>query len=779
VAWGAVLALARVELRRSWRTLVVLGLLAGLAGGVVIAAVALADRTATAPARLRAAVHVDDARVLWYGDRAISAQVAELPMVQRAWIGDFVIAQLKGQSVTYAGILTGPEHPADLFTPVVMQGRAPSGPNEVMLAEEVAESSGSSVDSVLHLSLLTPEQVAQFDTGFGEPAGPKLAMRVTGIARVPSISQGIGGIFAAPSFDVGYGIYSAGQTVLLRLKPGRDSAPALKAAVDRLAEQVALPDEAAELGPLQALFPRRSEDPKVRTALHVLVAGLGVFVLVAILAGLLATSQSLARHHAAGAAEQRIEATLGLTTLERVLARALPAVSGAAVAGVVAALGALAGAGLEPMGTLGRFEPTPGWAPDWSLIALGSLVVAAVFVGVAAVTTWRATQLDLTHPHRSGLLPAALAARLPHPWLLAGTTFAVSRGRGRSAVPVRATAVGAVLGIAGVVAAATFGAGLSRLGSTPARYGWNAGFMVVDAKPLDVPDVSADPRVADLDWLSASSVRLDSEFVPAYSHASIKGDLPWTVLSGRLPVADDEIAVGPAVAESVGTQLGDHLTIPDVHGVNHRLHVVGTVLTPVDSSQALGDSVLLTVGGLLEVQQSPPTTSMLVRTSPASDRSLRNALAARFEIIGAAPPSEVRNVTGLGRLPDALALFLGLVAAAALAHGLVLTSRRRAHDIAVLRSLGFTPRQVAASLQTMAGVTAALGLVVGVPLGLAIGRVVWHAVAESTHVAADVALPTVLLASLVPLVLAAAALLAVLPARWSAALRPSGVLRVE
>jgi hypothetical protein len=780
MAWGAVLALARVELRRSWRTLVVLGLLAGLAGGVVIAAVALGERTATAPARLRAAVHVDDARVLWYGDRATSARVAELPMVKRAWIADFVVAQVKGGSVTYAGIMTGPPQPPDLFTPVVVEGRAPVGPNEVMLAEEVAQSSGNRVGSALHLALLTPEQVAQFDTGFGTPAGPKLTVLVTGIARVPSATQGIGGIFAAPSFDAAYGIYSAGQTVLLRLKPEPGSALALKEAVDELAKTVALPDDAAELGPLQALFPQRTEDPKVRTALHVLVAGLGVFVLVAVLAGLLATGQSFARHHAAGAAEQRIEAALGLTTGERVLARTLPAVTGALVAGVVAAIAALAAAGLEPMGSLRVFEPSPGWRPDVPLIASGAAVVAAVFLAVAAGTTWRSRPRESARTPLPSLLPALVAARLRRPWLLAGTTFAVSRGRGRAAVPVRATVIGAVLGIAGVVAAATFSSGLHRLGTTPSRYGWYAGFSVVDAKPIDVPDVAGDPRVSDLDWVSASSVRLAGEFVPAYSHAPIKGDLPWTVLSGRMPSADDEIAVGPAVASSMRIRLGDVVTIPDAQRVDHRLRVVGTVLTPVDNNaQPLGASVLLTVGGLLEVRQSPPVTSLLVRTSPENDTSLRDILATRFEIISAAPPSEVRNVTGLGRLPEALALFLSLVAVAALAHGLVLTSRRRAHDIAVLRSLGFTPRQVGASLLTMAGVTAAVGLVIGAPLGLAIGRVVWHTVAASTQVATDVALPTVLLALLAPLVLSVAALLAVLPARRSAAMRPSGVLRVE
>jgi hypothetical protein len=233
------------------------------------------------------------------------------------------------------------------------------------------------------------------------------------------------------------------------------------------------------------------------------------------------------------------------------------------------------------------------------------------------------------------------------------------------------------------------------------------------------------------------------------------------------------------VADSLGARIGDTATVTDLTGKPHRLRVVGVVVTPVDFNQALGESMLLTGQGLVAVQQSPPTTSMLVRTYPGMADSLRHTLARRFEIISTSPPTEVRQVTDLGRLPDALALFLATVAAAALAHGLVLTSRRRAHDIAVLRALGFTPRQVGLSVVTMSAVTAVIGLVVGIPLGFAVGRVVWHQVAASTRVAADVAVPLPVLLLIWPAVLLAAAALALLPARRSAAVRPAGVLRTE
>ena len=61
---GAVLLVARAELRTRWRGLVGLGLLLGLVGGVVLGAVAVADRTDTAYARLASANGLADAQVL-------------------------------------------------------------------------------------------------------------------------------------------------------------------------------------------------------------------------------------------------------------------------------------------------------------------------------------------------------------------------------------------------------------------------------------------------------------------------------------------------------------------------------------------------------------------------------------------------------------------------------------------------------------------------------------------------------------------------------------------
>ena len=62
-AAGAVRLWARSELGRRWRALVALGIIAGLAGGLALAAMAGARRTSTAYGRWRAATAAPDAIV--------------------------------------------------------------------------------------------------------------------------------------------------------------------------------------------------------------------------------------------------------------------------------------------------------------------------------------------------------------------------------------------------------------------------------------------------------------------------------------------------------------------------------------------------------------------------------------------------------------------------------------------------------------------------------------------------------------------------------------------
>jgi hypothetical protein len=367
---------------------------------------------------------------------------------------------------------------------------------------------------------------------------------------------------------------------------------------------------------------------------------------------------------------------------------------------------------------------------------------------------------------------------------MAGLTFAL-RGRGsaaRGSVPVRATLAVAVLGTCGVVAVATFAQSLDRLSSTPARYGWVADFAVVDSKPFDLQDLAADPRVESLLDTSAVPVHVDGRRMEGISLRPLKGPVPLTLLGGRLPETDDEVALGSRQAQRLGATTGStvSLTTYDGDGEPSRrtLRVVGLVVTP-PVSDGLGSGAFLTARTAAAAGRSAPFTTAFVDARDEDADAMYAELAQRLEMIRAFPPAEVSNLVALGRLPVLLAVFFGALAVAVLAHSLVLTARRRATDLAVLRVIGLTPLQVGGALVAMALTIGVVGLALGPPLGLAVGRVVWGEVASGIGTAGDPAVPWLVLVVAVPAVLVGTALVALVPARRAATLRPAEVLRSE
>jgi len=784
---AAVGRVARSELRRRWRSMVVLGLLAGLVGSVVAGASAVARRTATAYDRLVAATHLDDARVLVFSEDIDADRIARFPGVTESWQSQQVIGQLLGREVAYLSVSSGPPRPGTLFSPVVLEGRAPRDDraDEVLVPSVLAREIGLQVGDRLPMKLLTPLEVTQFDTGFGEPDGPRLDLRVVGIARLARtwVGGGLGPVIGTPALQKEYPDSQLGHNILVRLADGPDGVPAFDRRVRRLGDQAATGDVGQEFGTLQASYPTSETDPEVTAATSTLVGGQLVFIVLAVLGGLLAVGQGLSRHHAAGSGEQQIEAALGLTRGERVLARVGPALLGAGVAAGVTVVGTLLAGLVEPLGPLREYEPEPGWLPDPVLVALGALLVAVAFLLLAALTAARVVRREAVGAGvtRSTLGLSWLGRRAP---ALAGLTFAL-RGRGtaaRGSVPVRATLAVAVLGTCGVVAVATFSQSLDRLSSTPARYGWVADFAVVDSKPFDLQDLAADPRVEALLDSSAVPVHVDGRRMEGISLRPLKGPVPLTLLGGRLPETDDEVALGSRQAQRLGATTGSTVSLTTYDGdgrsSQRTLRVVGLVVTPPVNT-GLGSGAFLTARTAAAAGRSAPFTTAFVDVRDGDADEMYTELAQRLEMIRAFPPAEVSNLVALGRLPVVLAVFLGALAVAVLAHSLVLTARRRATDLAVLRVIGLTPLQVGGALVAMALTIGAVGLALGPALGLAVGRVVWGEVASGIGMAGDPAVPWLVLVVAVPAVLIGTALVALLPARRAATLRPAEVLRSE
>jgi hypothetical protein len=786
VSWAAVLAVAGSEGRRRWASLLVLGLLAGLVGAVVTGSAGLARRTATAYDRLAAATHLDDARVLVFSDTVDVDEIARFPGVSRSWRSRQTIGVVRGEPVTYVSVSSGPPRPDDLLTPVIVHGRAPrdDAADEVLLPTVLAEAMDLQVGDRLPLKLLTPEEVTQFDTGFGQPDGPRVDLTVVGIARVARswLGGGLGPVIGTPAFASAYPESAVGHNIVLRLADGPAGVADFDRRLDRLRGRVATGAAGEEFGVLQSAYPTSQTDPEVSAAIDTLSAGLLAFVGLALVGGLLALGQGLARHAAAGARDQGIEAALGLTRAERVLARVVPATGAAAVAAAVTAAGALAVAGIEPLGPLRAYEPDPGWLPDPVVVAVGALGTALAYLALVAMTATRATRSwrGGAAATRPPVRLAALGRRAPG---VAGMAFALRGGRGRGAVPVRATLAVVVLGVAGVVAVATFAHSLDRLAGTPHRYGWVADFAIVDSRPSDLRDLAADPRVAALADTTSAPVQLGGRRVEGIAVRPLKGAVPFTVLDGRLPRRDAEVALGSRDADRLGAGVGSTVPITTYDrdgGQRPRtLRVVGLVATP-NVNLPFGTGAFLTERTQVAASRSTAFTTAFVQTAPDVDAdAMFDELSQQLEMSRSEAPAEVRNLAALGRLPTLLAVFLGGLTVAVLAHALVLTVRRRTGDLAVLRVIGLTPLQVGGALVAMALTIGLVGLALGPVLGFAVGRLVWGEVARSVGAAPDPAVPWPLLVAAVPGVLAGTALVALLPARRAATLRPARVLRAE
>jgi putative ABC transport system permease protein len=131
-------------------------------------------------------------------------------------------------------------------------------------------------------------------------------------------------------------------------------------------------------------------------------------------------------------------------------------------------------------------------------------------------------------------------------------------------------------------------------------------------------------------------------------------------------------------------------------------------------------------------------------------------------------PASVVDVAAMRRVPILLAAAFALTMAVSVVAGIASGTRARRRELAVVRALGATPRQIRASVWWHALTVVMVGLVVGLPLGIIVGRLTFAAFARDLGVAPRpfVPLPLVLVTILV--VLTVGVVSALLPARSAA-----------
>jgi len=300
-----------------------------------------------------------------------------------------------------------------------------------------------------------------------------------------------------------------------------------------------------------------------------------------------------------------------------------------------------------------------------------------------------------------------------------------------------------------------------------------------------------DPEVTGVNDTRQAAATVGTASVPVFSYLPVAGrPLPVVTLSGRMPIAPDEIALAPESARDARAKIGDVLTVKAE--AQARLRVTGIAFVPENPQNSYAQGAWLTGEGYQrlfpdgfflyhQIQLATRPGADVTAVTERLNKTMIKLAGESVITVGGSPfvPSELAQVRNVRVLPLALGAFLGLLAVGTTGHTLAAAVRRRRHDVAVLRVLGLTRRQCRLIVVTQATTVAVVGLVLGVPLGVASGRTVWRAVANSLPLDYVPPVAVLPLALVGPVALLVGTLLAALPARRVARFRVGDALRAE
>jgi putative ABC transport system permease protein len=139
-------------------------------------------------------------------------------------------------------------------------------------------------------------------------------------------------------------------------------------------------------------------------------------------------------------------------------------------------------------------------------------------------------------------------------------------------------------------------------------------------------------------------------------------------------------------------------------------------------------------------------------------------------------PTNLVNFGQAVDFPLLLGLTLALFGAATLAHLLFVTVTRRRRQVGLLKTLGFVRCQVLATTCWQAVTVALVGVVPGVPIGVAAGNLVWRTFASHLGAVPVPVTPARLIIALV-IIIVGDIVLALIPAALATRVRPAEALR--
>ncbi len=797
----------RAELIRRWASWLALSLLVTLIGGTVLAGVSTAQRTSAAFSSFTSKYGYD-AEV--FASSALPKGYFKLPFVTRV-TSDLYYgngnAIARGQFIPNQDLNVESLPTSHLSSTIkLLSGRLPTRAHDALVGFSMQQQYGLEIGSIVSVPLYKKSQghVVIFGNGYVVPHGPVVHFRVVGVeasvddfpSSTPSYS-----LFTSRAFD-----RSTGRTVVrvsiehVRFRHGQGDMPKAQPYINHHQNKGFVYLQSVD-----------STLASVGQSIQPQATGWWFFVLFAVLAGLALVGQALSRQSLVERESYPTLSALGLRPRQLWMLGVLRA----AAIGIAGAMGSvLLAYGLSDLTPVGeaRAAASPlGFVFSPVLFGVGVLGVVAVVVLLAVVPSWRAAQSgsrqnahERTVDHANGAV--TLVARTGAPAsVVVGVRNALDRGRGRTSVPVVTALIGAAVAVTALVGTSVFGASLGHLVNTPPLYGQNwqlsLGSLTTPQLNAALATMNSNPAVTKVTWgFTGKYLDVGGTAVQGIFVNSTKGPMAFSFVNGHPPRGDSEIVLGATTMAQAKVHVGSMVRVALItrsgKTLRHEFKVVGTVsLPPSFSSGGLGDGAIITLNAALHLACSTSSSEakcaqklsktiegwgMAVGIAPgASGRRTLHRLERQFSqnVNVLTVPINLINFGQAVDFPLLLGTTLALFGAATLAHLLFVSVARRRRQVALLKVLGFVRRQVLVATCWQALTVVAIGLVVGVPLGIVVGRTVWHLFASHLGAVPVVIIPTGLISAVCAVIVVGGVALALVPATFAVRVRPAEALR--
>jgi hypothetical protein len=774
-----------VVLRHRVLSTVVSTLVVAIVVGTVMALVAGAHRTATAPDRYTSRYGGGvDVIVTQQGGRPLTDKVRKLPAVDSLEsltfvFGALVPAKSHGQPIeasTLAGsIAAGGAH--------LIGGRLPEprAPGEFVASKKFVESTGSSLGD--HFTLVTLTQHQADTSGFStqNSEGPTVQATLVGLIASPDeLSDPTSSALFSPSLVDDPSIGTSGIVMAIGLRPG--------ATIGQLRHQLVSVSRHPGVWQIDRA---QLVNNDIRAAVSAQSQGLWAVAGLAALAGLVVLGQFLTARVSFERDVQHRLSALGETRHQMVgemtVSSSLPIIVGA---GLGLALSTTVSSRF-PTGFVRQIEPDPGLRFDGWVVVAAAAVMAIALVAWVAVAGLAATRRARPAPRRA-TMSDELAARLPGSALPAGVRLAFGRTGGRGVVRQGIPAL--LLAVVCLVGALTFGASLNRLVAEPARWGLNFDFPIggQGEQQLDPSLTSQVLHERDLDgvtYFAQTLANVGSTQLAVLGMQNVRGHLVPPVLEGRAPVADDEIALGRLEAKQLHTRVGGRVTVQTSAG-KRVFDVVGLEVMPsVAGNDGVGKDALVTLTALHTLDPNATVTSgeATVRADAPAGTAERiykrlthwDPSQGPIPTLASSMPGSILNSSRVRSTPYLLVGVLGALGVLIIGFVVPTSIRRERREWAVLRTIGADRRWITCAALWQAISITLIPVVLGVPLGLLGGARVFGLFSDAMGVVDSASAP-LLLAVGVGLAVLALTLVAALAAICRPAVRPpSMLLRTE